>query len=116
MDYRETARNLEKMNRQNAAKADQSILALRSEIDNLRDRFLQADPEMEILILFGSLAGQPVRENPDIDLAVKSVNFFTLYDITQNSPFKVDLVDLDSVHPLIKAEILKTGQVLYNRI
>lgn len=87
-----------------------------AEIDRLRKRFLDIDPDMEAMILFGSLATQSVRSiDFDVDIAVKSQHYLKLLAEALNSPFKVDLVDLDTIDKHIKQRIDQTGKLIYEK-
>ncbi len=86
------------------------------EIELLKNDFLKIDPDIKKIILYGSLAENRVTSiNFDIDLAVKSKKYYKLVARTFESDFKIDLIDLDVIHPLIKKNILKQGKMLYEK-
>lgn len=75
----------------------------------------EADPEIEQIILFGSLAENTFQDVRDIDIAIRSDKFFKVaaYLLRQSVP--IDVVDLDDVYPHIRERILTHGRVLYER-
>jgi predicted nucleotidyltransferase len=88
------------------------------EVQALVGKFLLVDPGITKIILFGSLARDDVSSlNSDIDLAVScsGEHFLALVAIAQDSPFKVDLVDLSTADNRIKDAITREGMVLYEQ-
>jgi len=88
------------------------------EAQALVGKFLLVDPGIIKIILFGSLARDDVSSlNSDIDLAVScsGEHFLALVAIVQDSPFKVDLVDLSTADNRIKDAITREGMVLYEQ-
>lgn len=73
------------------------------------------DPDMERLVLFGSLAQTPSSSNFDIDLAVKSKKYFALLNRALSSDFKIDLVDIDFLNPFILKTIEQKGKIIYEK-
>ncbi len=70
------------------------------------------------VVLFGSvLDGDRFYEGSDIDLAVSGLppeSFFAVWDkLEEASPFRVDLVTLESCRASLKARILTKGEMLY---
>ena len=70
------------------------------------------------VVLFGSvLDGDRFHEGSDIDLAVRGLrpdSFFAAWNkLEEASPFRVDLVTLESCRTSLKARILTKGEVLY---
>ena len=70
------------------------------------------------VVIFGSvLDGDRFHEGSDIDLAVRGLrpeSFFTAWNkLEEASPFRVDLVTLESCRTSLKARILTKGEVLY---
>ncbi|MCD6334986.1 MAG: nucleotidyltransferase domain-containing protein [Candidatus Latescibacteria bacterium] len=70
------------------------------------------------VVLFGSvLDGNRFHEGSDIDLAVRGLRperFFAAWSkLEEASPFRVDLVTLESCRTSLKARILTKGEVLY---
>src|SRR6266545_5459346 len=87
-----------------------------AEIQTLVSKFLTADPTIDKIILFGSLArGDVSLPDFDIDLAVScsAESFLTLVAIALDSPFPVDVVDLATADDRIKAAVAQEGVVLY---
>ena len=88
------------------------------EVQVLVGKFLLADAGITKIILFGSLARDDVSSlDSDIDLAVACSNehFLALVTIAQDSPFKVDLVELSTADNRIKDAIAREGTVLYEQ-
>ena len=88
------------------------------EVQALVGKFLLVDSGIIKIILFGSLARDDVSSlNSDIDLAVScsGEHFLALVAIAQDSPFKVDLVDLSTADNRIKDAITREGMVLYEQ-
>ena len=88
------------------------------EVQELVGKFLLVDSGIIKIILFGSLARDDVSSlNSDIDLAVScsGEHFLALVAIAQDSPFKVDLVDLSTADNRIKDAITREGMVLYEQ-
>ena len=88
------------------------------EVQALVGKFLLVDSGIIKIILFGSLARDDVSSlNSDIDLAVScsSEHFLMLVAHAQDSPFKVDLVELSTADNRIKDAIAREGMVLYEK-
>jgi predicted nucleotidyltransferase len=78
--------------------------------------FRTLDPEVEKIVLFGSLAkGKPKSLDFDIDVAVRSSRYLKLVSWTLDQPWKIDLVDLDEVSESLLAGLEDTGVVLYEK-
>ena len=85
------------------------------EVERLSEEFQKADPCLERIILFGSLARDNVkRPDFDIDLSFEGVEYYLCAAIALDSPFKVDLVDYRNARDYIKEEIDKYGKVIYD--
>jgi len=68
------------------------------------------DPEIKAVYLFGSLTqGTPSNLNFDIDFALDGGDTYKAMDITENSVFSVDLVQLNLVPVHLRQRILETG-------
>lgn len=88
------------------------------EVQALVKKFLSLDPGITKIILFGSLARDDVSSlDSDIDLAVScsGEHFLKLVSLAQDSPFKVDLVELSTADKRIKDAIAREGMVLYEQ-
>jgi predicted nucleotidyltransferase len=84
------------------------------EIDRLVAEFRRIDPELDRIVLFGSLARSRVtRLSFDIDLAVSSRRYLELLGPALASPFKVDLVDLETASPYVREAISRDGVEKY---
>ncbi|HOV37549.1 MAG TPA: nucleotidyltransferase domain-containing protein [Spirochaetales bacterium] len=78
--------------------------------------FLAIDPELQKIILFGSLArGMPKREDFDIDIGVRSDRYFALVGWALRQEWKIDVVDLDSISESFLEDIESKGVVLYEK-
>jgi predicted nucleotidyltransferase len=78
--------------------------------------FLAIDPELQKIILFGSLArGIPKREDFDIDIGVRSDRYFALVGWALRQEWKIDVVDLDSISESFLEDIESKGVVLYEK-
>jgi predicted nucleotidyltransferase len=69
--------------------------------------------------LYGSLAFGDFNVDSDIDIAVEGLPeelFFKAYGLAEEgaSPFKVDLVLLESAMPSLRERILKEGKLIYD--
>jgi predicted nucleotidyltransferase len=92
------------------------VRAAYAEVDRLKSEFLRLDPDIEKIILFGSLAEERVnRLDFDIDLAVRSAKYMRLLSVTLDSPFKVDCVDLDNARDWLLRDIEKYGRVIHEK-
>ena len=84
------------------------------EIDRLVAEFRRIDPELDRIVLFGSLARSRVtRLSFDIDLAVSSRRYLELLGPALASPFKVDLVDLETASPYVLEAVARDGVEKY---
>ena len=77
------------------------------------------DPKL--IYIFGSMLKGRTRNNSDIDVAIladREIDEYQLYMISQQLADvlrrEVDLIDLRKATTVFKAEILKTGKLLYN--
>lgn len=87
-----------------------------AEADRLTKCFVEADPDLRKVVLFGSLAtGDLGNREPDVDLAVDSPQYLRLVSIALDSPFKVDVVDLPNASPVISRAVERDGRVMYER-
>ncbi len=117
-NYDNIARNLLKRDQAEQREIERRIETARTEIDKLLAQFLEIDPALQKVILFGSLARQTVRSADfDIDLAVQGSpdKFLLLVGTVLDSDFKVDVVDLTSVSQNFRHFILTDGVVLYEK-
>jgi predicted nucleotidyltransferase len=72
-----------------------------------------ADPTVRAVILFGSLAEEgPRRLDFDIDLALQGGDVFKAMDVTEGSPFDVDVVDFERLPEHIRTRIRTRGVIL----
>lgn len=81
----------------------------------LLEGVLRIDPDVELVMLFGSLA-RPDDENVgDIDIALRSSQFLRVAGWLLRQDVPVDVVDIDDVYDHIRDRILDEGRVLYER-
>ncbi len=86
----------------------------RREATRLAARFVEEDPSIRLIVLFGSVATGNVRSDGfDIDLAVDADRYLSLVSAAEDGPFRVDVVDLRAVSAELRDRILKQGTVLY---
>jgi predicted nucleotidyltransferase len=91
---------------------EKAILA-REEARRLASEIRERDGAVRSVFLFGSLAeGGPRRLDFDIDLALDGGDLYRALDITEESSFPVDLVDLRLVPPELAARIREFGERL----
>lgn len=117
-NYDDIARNLLARDQRTQRQTERRIEAAQIELDKLLAQFLEIDPALQTVILFGSLAGQRVRSAEfDIDLAVRCSpdKFLLLVGATLDSDFKIDLIDLTSTSQTFRQFILAEGVVLYEK-
>jgi predicted nucleotidyltransferase len=115
---REVARQTNERNRRelDALRQRQAdrLRRARDEARRLTEAFRATDPEVDRVVLFGSVATGDVGSHEfDIDLAVRSKEYLRLVSVALDSPFRVDLVDLDAVREAIRRAIERDGRVLY---
>jgi len=92
------------------------IQEARAFLPTLVNAFLSIDPDIEKIVLFGSLArGEPRTLEFDIDLAVRSKKYLKLVSWTLDQKWKIDLVDLDELSDTLLADVEKTGVILYEK-
>lgn len=83
------------------------------EAERLAKAIVAADPEVRRVFLFGSLAeGMPKNLNFDIDLAIDGGDLYLAMGITDDSPFKVDIVELESLPEHVRKRVLEKGREL----
>ena len=68
--------------------------------------FRTIDPDLRLVVLFGSLAEGTVRgEDFDLDIAVRSGRYLQLVAWGLDQDYKIDVVDLDVARPHIAERI-----------
>ena len=80
--------------------------------------FRALDPDIDKIVLSGSLARKDVASPDfDIDLAVacSKEKYLAIVARALDSPFNVDVVDLTTADERIKASIARDGVVLYEK-
>ncbi len=110
------AERIKRQNRLEEQEIRERVYQAHQEVDRLVRLFLETDPDLERVVLFGSLAEERVFSLTfDIDLAVRSDRFLQLVACGLKSPFQVDVVDLDRTPEHIRISIQKYGKVLYEK-
>lgn len=91
-------------------------------IAELRERLtpLFADQDIDLVIVFGSVAGGVIHAESDLDLAVEGRRPLDLVSLTNDitqllRTDAVDVVDLRRASPLLMMEIARGGRLLYER-
>ena len=91
-------------------------------IADVRERLapLFADPDIDLVIVFGSVAGGVTRADSDLDLAVRGLKPLDLVSLTNTitrllHADAVDVVDLRRASPLLMMEVVRGGRLLYER-
>lgn len=116
MNVRNIIKEIKKENDKEVKRIKDKILQALSEIERLKKDFLEIDPDIEKIILFGSLLEDGIESTRfDIDIAVKSKKYYQLVSKALQSEFKIDVVDLDTIHSKIKKNILEKGKVIYEK-
>ena len=102
-------------NAEGRRRAAERLERARAEARRLAGRFAEEDRDVRKVILFGSVAEGTVRdESFDIDLAVEGGDHLKLIRLAEESEFKVDVVDLDTVSPAFDEMVERFGTVIYN--
>ena len=110
------AANLNRQNKLEDKRIKEKIREAKEEVNRLVNRFLEIDPAIEAIVLFGSLAeGNVFSLHFDIDIAVRSQEYLELVGCSLKSSFPVDVVDLDHISEHFKASIEKYGKILYEK-
>lgn len=91
-------------------------------ISRVRERLapLFADPSIDLVVLFGSVATGVSRAESDLDVAVRGGRQLDLVLVTnQMSQLlhtdAIDVVDLRRASPLLMMEVVRGGMLLYER-
>lgn len=104
------AKGIRELNRAEQALLLSRLENARSEATRLSHLIRKADPTVRSVMLFGSVAsGNPKTPDFDIDLALEGGDIYSAMDITDTSPFKIDLVSLDHLPPAVRDGILEKG-------
>lgn len=91
-------------------------------IADVRERLVPffADPNIELVVLFGSVAAGVSRVGSDLDLAIRGGGQLDLLSLTNRlsqllHTDAVDIVDLRRASPLLMMEVVRGGTLLYER-
>lgn len=110
------ASGLRKINEIERQRITEKAEEARREAQRLAKRIGEQDGEVRRVYLFGSLLGDLPRSTSfDIDIALDGGDLYKAMDVTEESAFSVDLVDLERLPEHVRARILEKGQVLYER-
>ncbi len=114
MDEVETLRQFSRERRKRKLQdAAQRRETFEKALPNLVQGLLSVDPEIEQIILFGSLTHPQDPNVGDIDLALRSPNFLKAAGWLLRQDLPIDIVDIEDVHGHIRERILTEGRVLY---
>ncbi len=101
--------------RERAAIAERAAKA-RLEAERLARAIGAADPEVQAVYLFGSLAsGEPTRLDFDIDLALDGGDPYAAMDLAEGSPFSVDIANLRLLPEGVRKHVVSAGLALFRR-
>ena len=107
---------IRRQNEREAHEICRRAAAARDEARELAGRVAAADPAVQRVYLFGSLAaGEPCRLDFDIDLAIDGGDVYRAMDVTERSTFQVDVVELRRIAPHIRRQIESGGILLIER-
>ncbi|AFG37310.1 hypothetical protein [Spirochaeta africana] len=84
-------------------------------LPHLLEGILGIDPDVELVILFGSMARPDDVNVGDIDIALRSSRFLKVAGWLLRQDVPVDVVDIDDVYDHIRDRIMAQGRVLYER-
>jgi predicted nucleotidyltransferase len=112
-DPRPYAEHYRMLNAAEAKAIRERVVVAREEAQNLAARILESDSSVTSVILFGSLAeGSARHKDFDIDLAIDGGDLYKALEITEESPFDVDIVRLDLLPDHLRARVKTRGVVL----
>lgn len=115
-DPRETLRHFSQTRRtQRAEEAHERRERYEALLPEIVEGILERDPEVERIILFGSLAEKEEGVVRDIDIALKSNAFFKVSAWLLSLPEPIDVVDIDDLYPHIRERVETKGRILYER-
>jgi predicted nucleotidyltransferase len=82
---------------------------------------LSADPDIDLAVLFGSVATGETRADSDVDLALLGrhpLDLVRLSNVVTQllQTDAVDVVDLRRASPLLQNEVVKGGRLIYERV
>lgn len=98
------------MNEAERRRIDERADAARAEAGRLARRILDSGRGGEAVYLFGSLAqGRPSSLDFDIDLALEGGDCARAMEVAADSPFRVDIVELEALPAHIRARVRETG-------
>ncbi|NBB91239.1 MAG: hypothetical protein GVY23_08555 [Spirochaetes bacterium] len=110
------AAGLRRENEREAAAIRESVRRARAETHRLAAEIGAADAGVRVVYLFGSLAsGEPRHLNFDIDLSLDGGDVYAAEEITESSPFEVDVVSLARLPEETRTRIRESGEALFTR-
>ncbi len=93
-----------------------------SDLNQLKERLapLCANPDVELVILFGSAVSGTTHPESDLDVAIQGRQPLDVVETTNQvirllRTDRVDVVDLRRASPLLMMEIARGGMLLYER-
>jgi len=105
--YAEGIRRQNDKEREDIAKRHKDAMV---EARRVAEEIKRHDPEVRSVILFGSVArGEPTRLDFDIDLALDGGDAYRAMDITMDSAFHVDVVELRLLPERVRERIAREG-------
>ena len=110
------ARGIRRRNSLEKERIDKRAQQARVEAGNLADQISKGDDAVQRIYLFGSLAENgPANEDFDIDLAIEGGDLYLALNITDESSFDLDIVDIDRLPEHVRKRVLSRGKVLFQR-
>jgi len=111
---REIVETARRENQKAEQRTREAVKLARAFLPELVKAFRRIDPDLRLIVLFGSLAEGTVRgEHFDLDIAVRSERYLQLVAWGLDQDYKIDVIDLDAVRPHIAERIRSRGEVLY---
>lgn len=94
----------------NGRKLTKGCWLARKEARRLASLLKAKDPTIRTVYLFGSVTrGESGNSSFDLDLALDGGDLYAALDLTENSEFEVDLVELALLPPAMRESVLNTG-------
>ena len=91
-------------------------------VSELKERLrpLYADPRIDLVVVFGSIASGEAHAESDVDVAVRGSGELDLIAVTNDVTRllytdAVDVVDLRRASPLLMMEVVRGGRVIFER-
>ena len=111
---REIVETARRENQKAQRRTREAVKRARAFLPELVKAFRTIDPDLRLIVLFGSLAEGTVRgEHFDLDIAVRSERYLQLVAWALDQDYKIDVIDLDAARSHIAERIRSRGEVLY---